>query len=128
MEQIKLLLVDDEEDFVTALARRMNIRNFGANIALDGETALKMVESEIPDVVVLDLKMPGINGIEVLRNIKQHFTEIQVIILTGHGTDKEEKEAMDLGAFAFLNKPVDIDTLIGKIKEAYNHMKTKTSA
>jgi DNA-binding response OmpR family regulator len=70
MKQIKILLVDDEEDLVRTLSERMNMRNFGTDIALNGEAALKLVENEVPDVMVLDLKMPGIDGMEVLRRIK----------------------------------------------------------
>jgi DNA-binding response OmpR family regulator len=119
MNQIKILLVDDEEELVTTLSQRMSMRNFGTNIALDGEQALKLVENEIPDVVVLDLKMPGIDGIEVLRRLRNHYPAIQVIILTGHGTDKDENEARELGAYAYLNKPVDIELLVSTIKDAY---------
>ena len=119
MDQIKILLVDDEEELVTTLSQRMSMRNFGTNIALNGEQALKVVEDEIPDVVVLDLKMPGIDGMEVLKRMRKHYPGIQVIILTGHGSDKDEAEAKELGAYAYLNKPVDIESLVTTIKAAY---------
>lgn len=119
MDQIKILFVDDEEELITTLSQRMSMRNFGTNIALDGEQALKVVEDEIPDVVVLDLKMPGIDGMEVLKRMRKHYPGIQVIILTGHGTDKDEAEAKKLGAFAYLTKPVDIERLVSTIKAAY---------
>lgn len=119
MKQIKILLVDDEEDLVRTLSERMNMRNFGTDIALNGEAALKLVENEVPDVMVLDLKMPGIDGMEVLRRVKKYYPEIQVIILTGHGSEKDEKEALELGAYCYLTKPVNIDKLVMHIKHAH---------
>ncbi|MDY6863139.1 MAG: response regulator [Thermodesulfobacteriota bacterium] len=119
MEQIKILLVDDEEEFVKTLSERIQMRELGANIALDGEQALKIVNDEVPDVMVLDLKMPGINGMEVLRRVKKAYPKVQVIILTGHGSEKDEKEARRLGAFEYLQKPADIDNLVQTIKNAF---------
>lgn len=119
MNQIKILLVDDEEDLVRTLSERMNMRNFGTDVALNGEQALKIVDNEVPDVMVLDLKMPGIDGMEVLRRMKKHYPEVQVIILTGHGSDKHEKESLELGAYAYLTKPVNIDELVETIKAAH---------
>ncbi len=119
MEQIKILLVDDEEEFVKALAERIQMRDLGPDIALNGEQALKIVDNQVPDVMVLDLKMPGIDGMEVLRRIRKAYPKVQVIILTGHGTEKDEKEARRLGAFEYLQKPVDIERLVGTIRKAY---------
>jgi DNA-binding NtrC family response regulator len=119
MDKIKLLLVDDEEDFVKALSERIKMRKIGSDIALDGETALEMVNDQVPDVMVLDIKMPGIDGIEVLRRIKKQYPKIQVIILTGHGTQKEVDQVKKLGAFEVHKKPVDIDVLVDGIKRAY---------
>jgi DNA-binding NtrC family response regulator len=119
MEKIKVLLVDDEEDFVKALAERMKIRDLGSEIALNGEKALEIVQDEVPDVMVLDLRMPGIDGMEVLRRVKKAYPQVQVIILTGHGSDKDEKEARKLGAYEYLQKPVDIDVLVKTLRKAY---------
>ncbi|MDL1966333.1 MAG: response regulator [Candidatus Desulfofervidus auxilii] len=119
MEEIKILLVDDEKEFVTTLAERLQMRDLNLNIALNGEQALKIVKDEIPDVMILDLRMPGIDGIEVLRRVRKAYPEVKVIILTGHGTKKDEEEAKRLGAFDYLKKPVDIYTLIETIKKAY---------
>ena len=119
MEKIKILLVDDEKDFVQALADRMKMRDLKSDVALNGEQALEIVEDEIPDVMVLDLKMPGIDGMEVLRRVKKTYPDVQVIILTGHGTESDEKEARKLGAYDYLQKPADIDTLVQKIQKAY---------
>jgi DNA-binding NtrC family response regulator len=118
-KDIKVLLVDDEEAFVNTLAQRLKMRELNVETVYDGEQALSQVKSKEPDVMVLDLKMPGLHGMEVLREIRKSHPNMQVIILTGHGTEKDEEEARRLGGFDFLRKPADIDTLIGKIKEAY---------
>ena len=115
----KVLLVDDEQEFVHALSERLQSRSIRSAIAYDGEQALAMVASDEPEVIVLDLKMPGIDGLEVLRRVKQTNPATEVIILTGHGSDAEEVIAADLGAFAYLRKPVDIDELTRTMKEAY---------
>ena len=93
MQEFKVLLVDDEQDFVESLAERVKMRDVAPDVALNGEEALKHVEHEIPDVMVLDLKMPGIDGMEVLRQVRKAYPNIQVIILTGHGSEKHEEEA-----------------------------------
>jgi DNA-binding response OmpR family regulator len=87
-------------------------------VALDGETALEMLDEEIPDVMVLDLRMPGIGGMEVLRRVKKTYPQVQVIIMTGHGSDDEEAEARSLGAYDYLRKPVDITHLMETIRGA----------
>lgn len=119
MEEIKLLLVDDEEEFVKTLSERIHMRDLKSKIALNGEQALKIVDDQVPDVMVLDLKMPGIDGMEVLKRIRKAYPEVRVIILTGHGSEKEEKEARRLGAFEYLEKPADVDKLVHTIKHAY---------
>ena len=118
-KDIKVLLVDDEEAFVNTLAQRLKMRELNVNTVYDGEQALSIVKSQEPDVMVLDLKMPGLHGMDVLKEIRKAYPNMQVIILTGHGTEKDEEEARRLGGFDFLRKPADIDTLVGKIKEAY---------
>jgi DNA-binding NtrC family response regulator len=117
-ESLKVLLVDDEEDFVRTMAERMEMRDLGSDVALDGETALEMLDEEIPDVMVLDLRMPGIGGMEVLRRVKKTYPQVQVIIMTGHGSDDEEAEARSLGAYDYLRKPVDITHLMETIRGA----------
>ena len=119
MEEIKVLLVDDEEDFVRTLAERIRMRDLNSDIALNGQEALRIVEDDIPDVMVLDLRMPGIDGMEVLRRLRKAYPEVKVIILTGHGSKKDEEEARRLGAFEYLEKPADINKLIDTIKRAY---------
>lgn len=114
-EKVRVLLVDDEKEFVESLSERLELRNLKPGIAYDGEQALEAVKKERPDVMILDLRMPGIDGIEVLRKMKKDHPEVDVVILTGHGTDKDEAEARRLGATAFLKKPVDIDQLVGTV-------------
>jgi two-component system response regulator CpxR len=99
------------------------MRDMGSAVAYDGESALSMIHEDEPEVMILDLKMPGIDGIEVLRRVKQTRPEIEVIILTGHGSQADRKTCMDLGAFAYLHKPVDIDLLTDTLKKAKEKMR-----
>ena len=119
MENLKVLLVDDEEEFILTLAERLELREIKALTAVNGEQALQVVEREKPPVVVLDVKMPGIGGMEVLQNIKGRHPEIQIIRLTGHGSTKDGIKGMRLGAFDYIMKPVKIEELIDKMREAY---------
>ncbi len=119
MENLKVLLVDDEEEFILTLAERLELREIKALTAVNGEQALQVVEREKPPVVVLDVKMPGIGGMEVLQNIKGRHPEIQIILLTGHGSTKDGIKGMRLGAFDYIMKPVKIEELIDKMREAY---------
>ena len=114
----KVLLVDDEREFVQTLSERLLMRDMGSTVAYDGESALAMVQEEEPEVMILDLKMPGIDGIEVLRRVKATRPDIEVIILTGHGSEVDRKTCMALGAFAYLQKPVDIEELSQTLKKA----------
>ncbi|MBD3257084.1 response regulator, partial [candidate division GN15 bacterium] len=117
----RIMLVDDEKEFVQTLSERLRTRQLESSIAYDGEQALAMVQEETPDVIVLDLMMPGIDGIETLRRLKRDHPHVEVIILTGHGSDHERREAEELGAFAYLRKPVDIDALARVMRDAYGH-------
>ncbi len=121
---LKVLLVDDEKEFVNTLSERLETRRMTPTIAYDGEEALAMADDDQPEVMVLDLKMPGIDGIEVLRRMKKSHPETEVIILTGHGSATEEKMAAELGAFAYLRKPVDIDELTETMRAAYRKIET----
>lgn len=125
-KDIKVLLVDDEVQFVDTLAQRLRLRDLKVDVVYDGSQALEFLRKTEPDVIVLDLKMPGLHGIEVLREIKKRRAQIQVIILTGHGTDKDEQEARALGGFDFMRKPADIDLLVAKIKEAFQEKLERT--
>ncbi|MDY6831232.1 MAG: response regulator [Thermodesulfobacteriota bacterium] len=124
----KVLLVDDEREFVQTLSERLIMRNMGSAVAYDGESALNMVAEEEPEVMILDLKMPGIDGIEVLRKVKATRPDIEVIILTGHGSEADKKVCMELGAFAYLQKPVDIDVLSDTLKQANEKVRQKKQA
>ena len=125
MKTVKLLLVDDEAEFVDTLKARLALRDLEASIARDGNEAIAAVEKEEPDVIVLDLKMPGIDGIEVLRRIKQAYPHVEVIILTGHGSKKDEDTARGLGAFDYLQKPVDLEMLVPRITGAFRRRMKK---
>ena len=120
MNKMKVLLVDDEEEYVTTMAERMQMRDVGSRVALNGEEALQMVEDDPPDVMVLDLRMPGIDGMEVLERVKNEHPNVQVVILTGHGSDKEEKEARRLGAFQYLQKPADTNQILSVVRSAWS--------
>jgi DNA-binding response OmpR family regulator len=128
MKEMKLLLVDDEQTFVKTLSERLQMRDLESETAYDGEEALSFVDDKEPDVMVLDLKMPGINGMEVLRRVTKKFPDIKVIILTGHGTDRDEEESRRLGVFDYLKKPVDIDVLVSRIKAAHKQKIENTMA
>ena len=125
MKKLKLLLVDDEQEFVETLADRLKMRDLDAAIAHDGEEALSAVEREEPDVIVLDLKMPGIHGIEVLKQVKDAYPNVEVIILTGHGSKKDQDAAASLGAFDYLKKPADLDALVRRINGAFQQKMKK---
>lgn len=114
----RVLLVDDEREFVQTLSERLLLRDMGSAVAYDGESALEMLREDEPDVMILDLKMPGIDGMEVLRRVKATQPNIEVIILTGHGNETDRETCMSLGAFAYLQKPVDIDILSETMKQA----------
>ena len=113
-----VLLVDDEARFVEILAERLQVRGVTADTATSGEAALKLIQEKDFDVVLLDLSMPGMDGIEVLRKMKKAKPALQVIILTGQGSIQATVEVMKEGAMNFMEKPVDINRLIETIREA----------
>ncbi|MGE4552453.1 MAG: response regulator, partial [Desulfovibrionaceae bacterium] len=114
----KVLLVDDEREFVQTLSERLEMRDVGSHVVFDGASALEMVSQDEPDVMILDLKMPGIDGIEVLKRVKAEKPGVEVIILTGHGSEADKDLCMSLGAFAYLQKPVNIDVLSETLRRA----------
>ncbi len=121
----KVLLVDDEREFVQTLSERLQMRDYGSAVAYDGEEALSILAEEEPEVMVLDLKMPGIDGLEVLRRVRREHPNVEVIVLTGHGSKEIERECLELGACAYLEKPVDMETLTAKMQEAYRKLREK---
>jgi two-component system response regulator CpxR len=114
----KILLVDDEKKYVQTLSKRLMMRELESAVVYDGESALELAREDEPDVMILDLRMPGIDGIEVLRRVKKTHPAIEVIVLTSQGSEADKKICMELGAFAFLSKSVDIDELSKTIEAA----------
>lgn len=118
MSKIRVLLVDDEAELLQALSERLRLRGFDVAVARGGEKALALIEAVDIDLIVLDLKMPGIDGMTVLRTTRLTHPRIEVIMLTGHGAEKERMEALRLGAFEYLQKPVDIGELVEALHRA----------
>ena len=118
MDGLKVLLVDEEEEFVTALGERLELRGFQVLTANDGAEALRLVQADPPEVVVLDVRMPGVGGLEVLKQMRSDHPKIPVILLTGLGSTREGIEGMQLGAFDYLMKPIQIEKLIENMREA----------
>jgi DNA-binding NtrC family response regulator len=124
MGKIRVLVVDDEEDFRDTMVNRLNKRDFEAEGAENGEKALERINAYLYDVVLLDIRMPGMDGISALREIKKTKPLIEVIMLTGHGSVESGIDGMKLGAFDYLLKPCDFDTLMEKIRQAYEKKAT----
>ena len=118
-DQIKLLIVDDEVKFLETIARRLEMRGFEVTTAVNGDDALAIAEQEKFDLALVDLKMPGMDGDEVLARLKANHKFLEVIILTGHGSLNSAVECTKLGAFGYLPKPHEIDKLTETLKEAY---------
>ena len=114
----KVLLVDDEEDFVEMLSLRLQELGEKVSIAYSGQEGLDTLVNTAIDVVILDIKMPGMDGIETLREIKKQFPLVEVIMLTGHGSTETAVEGMKLGAFDYLMKPADFSDLSEKLEKA----------
>ena len=117
--KIRVLLVDDEEDFVDALSQRLEMRDFAVATACNGDEALRLIDEYEYDVIVLDVRMPGEDGIQMLKLLKELKPLTEVIMLTGHATVQIAIEGMKFGAYDFLMKPADTDLLVGKINLAY---------
>jgi DNA-binding NtrC family response regulator len=118
-EGIKLLLVDDEVDFLKSLSERLSNRGFDVVTATDGEQALEAAKKGSFDIAIVDLKMPGMDGTEVLKLLKEKHKWLEVIMLTAYGTIDSAIEAAKLGAHGYLEKPYDFDKLVAAIKDAY---------
>ncbi|HKK89987.1 MAG TPA: response regulator [Desulfobacteraceae bacterium] len=116
----KVLLVDDEQEFVEALAQRLELRNYSVTTAFSGETAVEIAEKTEFDVVILDVLMPGMSGIEALKRIKAINPTLPVVMLTGKATVSNAIEGMKLGALDFLMKPADTGLLVEKIDQAHD--------
>lgn len=118
---IKVLIADDEVEFASTLKTRLELRNFSATVANSGKETLDAVSREVPDVLLLDLKMPDLDGLEVLARLRQDYPDLKVFILTGHGSFEAGREGMELGANDYIMKPVDLNRLIKKIEETLEH-------
>jgi DNA-binding NtrC family response regulator len=114
----KVLLVDDEKDFLDIMSERMEARGMTVKTADSADKALEMLENESFDAIVMDFKMPGMDGIQALKNIKTQKPELQIILLTGYATVEKTVEAMKIGATDLLEKPADLEALAAKIKQA----------
>ena len=115
----KILLVDDEVTFTENMAKLLNARGYRVTTANSGDEAIRMLEKENFDVVVLDLKMPGMDGLTTLKEIKKLDLFTETLILTGHGSIDSALEAVKLGAYDYLTKPCEIDELVAKIEGAW---------
>ncbi len=117
--KIRVLLVDDEKDFVDALAERLEVRRFEVMKAFNGDEALALLRSQEADVIVLDMLMPGKDGMQTLREIKEMRPLAEIILLTGHGTPGKGVDSMQTGAFDYMTKPANLKDLLENIVNAY---------
>lgn len=123
MDAWNILLVDDEVEFISTLAERLELRGVNVRVTYDGESALKAVAENEPQVMVLDVMMPGMKGLDVLQRVKEEHPRVRVILLTGQGKTRDGIEGMRYGAFAYLMKPLDLEELIHTLGEAINSEK-----
>jgi DNA-binding NtrC family response regulator len=128
VDTFRVLLVDDETDFLEALVKRLRKRKLNVIAAPGGPQALRKLTEETVDVIVLDVKMPEMDGMQTLREIKKIQPSAEVIMLTGHADLEAAIQGMELGAFDYLMKPADIDELLYKIQDAYKKKKTRHAA
>lgn len=119
MQGIYVLLVDDEERFVSTTAAILNKKGLVTATAANGFAALEILKAQRVDVVVLDIKMPGLDGIDVLQEIKKRYPMVEVILLTGHGSVESAVDGLKRGAMDYLMKPCDIPVLLEKIEQAF---------
>ncbi len=119
MEPFSVLLVDDDRDFLDTLVERLRMREIKVDGVYSGEAALEYLDKKTVDVIVLEVRMPEMSGIKTLKGIKKRNTLIEVIMLTGHANMGVAIESMELGAFDYLLKPIEIDALLYKIQDAF---------
>jgi two-component system OmpR family response regulator len=119
MEKFKVMIVDDEIDFLETIVKRLKARQIDVIGVESGYKALESLEESRPDVIILDVKMPGMDGIETLREIKKKSPLTEVIMLTGHASVESGIQGMQLGAFDYVMKPVALDELLEKVRQAY---------
>ncbi len=119
MDKFRVLVVDDEIDFLETIVKRLQARNINVSGVDSGRKALDSLNEQEFDVVILDVKMPGLDGIETLREMKKKKPLVEVIMLTGHASVESGIQGMQLGAFDYVMKPVALDELLEKIRQAY---------
>ncbi len=119
MDKFRVLVVDDEQDFLETIIKRLQARNINVMGAESGQQALDLMAQQDFDVVILDVKMPGMDGIETLREMKKRKPLVEVIMLTGHASVESGIQGMQLGAFDYVMKPVALDELLEKMRQAY---------
>jgi DNA-binding NtrC family response regulator len=118
-KKIKILLVDDEIDFLRAISERLSLKGFDVVAAPNGNDAIASAEKDLFDVALVDFQMPGMDGAQVLKLLKERHNYLEIIMLTGHATIDSAVECTKLGAFKYLEKPYDFEKLVEVIKEAY---------
>jgi DNA-binding NtrC family response regulator len=121
LNDFRALIVDDETDFLDTLLKRMRKRHLEVFGAETGEEALRLLDEQSVDVVVLDVRLPGMDGLQTLKAIKQRAPLTEVLLLTGHACLETARCGMEQGAFDYLMKPIDIDELLFKLQDAYKH-------
>ena len=117
--KIKLLMVDDEVKFLESISKRLVLKNFDVTTAVNGKEAIESAEKGFFDVAIVDFQMPGMDGAQVLRTLKEKHKYLEIIMLTGHATVDSAVECTKLGAFKYLEKPYDFENLVETIQEAY---------
>ncbi len=128
MDSLRVLIVDDEVEFMETLVKRLRKRKIEVDGVTGGEQAIEKLKETPADIVVLDVKMPGMSGLDTLREIKRSYPLLEVIMLTGHASVEVAIAGIDLGAFDYLMKPIDIDELLYKIQDAFKRKCLKERA
>ena len=118
MADLKVLLVDDEPEFLEPMSARLALRSIACSTAQSGEEALRLLNQESFDCAVVDVRMPTMDGLELLRRIRKSFYDLPVVLLTGHASVELGVQGMELGAFEYLMKPVELDELLDTIRRA----------
>jgi two-component system OmpR family response regulator len=121
---MRVLIVDDEDQFVEAVVERLQLRGFDAKGATSGRDAIRLLDESAYDVLLLDVKMPDLGGLETIKKVKAKDPGLKVVLLTGHGSTEDAEEGMRLGAFRYLMKPVNLDDLIDVFRTALQEKRT----
>ena len=127
MSDLRLVFVDDEDELVSAVGERLEIRGVDAVGVTSGDQALEQLREREFDAVIMDVKMPGLGGLEALRTISRRYPDVKVILLTGHGSTEDSEIGRRLGAVAYLQKPVDLEDLLATVRQAVGPREEKAS-